>query len=150
MNVETLPVEGISNEYQGPPFTPELIVPTVSPSLNMLDFGPFQLHAIQHGPTYNAQFHSPTLQVTSYNTNTVDLSQTLASPTPPAHSGAAQTSTPSSSPNIPSAQQNHRNRPPCSHCGRTHTRPVRYKACRDKHLGLHPFVCAGRCGKPSW
>ena len=147
MTFETMPVKRIGIEYQDLLFAALSVLTAAPPSLNMLDFSPPQLDAIYHlGPTYSTQFHSSTPHV-FYNTSSADLTQTLALPTPAAHSSAAQTSTPSSSSTIPSAQQGHRNRPLCSHCSRTHTRPVRYKACRDKHLNRRPFACGGDCVK---
>ena len=153
LNFETIPVESIGIEYQDLFFAALSVLTAVPPSLGVPTFSPPQLHAVQHlGPAYNVQSHSSTQYATSYITNTLNLTQalTLASPTPPAHPRATQTSKPSLSRTIPSAQQDHRNRSLCSHCGRTHTRPVRYRACRDKHLNRRRFACGGECGKPTW
>ena len=53
-------------------------------------------------------------------------------------------------PSTSSASTSQNNPPTCPYCDGTHRRPVRYRVCRNKHLGLRPFVCAGECGKPSW
>lgn len=34
----------------------------------------------------------------------------------------------------------------CPYCHKTHSRPVRYEACENKHTGARPFLCGGQCG----
>lgn len=34
----------------------------------------------------------------------------------------------------------------CSYCGRRHSRPVRRRACSNKHTNQYPFPCGGACG----
>ena len=41
-------------------------------------------------------------------------------------------------------------RPQCSYCGKTHTRPVRYQECQNRHTGTRPFACQASCGQSDW
>lgn len=39
-----------------------------------------------------------------------------------------------------------RKRSICPHCGRCHSRPVRDRACSNRHTHHYPFPCGGVCG----
>ncbi|CCA70634.1 hypothetical protein PIIN_04570 [Serendipita indica DSM 11827] len=85
------------------------------------------------------------------NTDLVALLEDSTNPTnaTPMISAVHGHGLPSASPSHSMTLASQNDRPTCPHCGGTHPRPVRYRACRNKHLGLRPFACAGECGEPT-
>ncbi|CCA70625.1 hypothetical protein PIIN_04562 [Serendipita indica DSM 11827] len=143
----TAPVESTRNEDQGSTHVIEHAPLVDASAWSTFDYGSV--------PAYPARGLRSDLQAqstSSYGINTFDYAQVLV-PLPALTTAYPNAPAPSNTPFpslLPQPQPAHCKRPLCSYCGRTHTRPVRDRACRNKHLGLLPFVCGGDCGKLEW
>lgn len=140
----TAPVESTRNEDQGSTHVIEH-----APLVDASAWSTFDYGSVPAYPARGLRSDLRAQSTSSYGINTFDYAQVLV-PLPALTTAYPNAPAPSNTPFpslLPQPQPAHCKRPLCSYCGRTHTRPVRDRACRNKHLGLLPFVCGGDCGK---
>jgi len=70
-----------------------------------------------------------------------------SSGTAPHESPSHPSSVPPSAPNLGTSYADNR---VCTYCGKIVDRPTRARDCRNRHLGLTPHKCQGRCGVVGW